>query len=232
MGFGTLFFGYFLILNIAYYTFTDTIAALVMALGLYKLSSVNRPFKGAFYSAFPFAALGIFELVVQILSMFNNSAGYEKLLSYTDTFRYVIIVTVTLFILLGIESVSAEVGLSALARRARYSMPFSLVIYLIMTILGIPNLQVIIDVKILVWLSVISQLAAFAMTVINLITIYRAYMKICMPDEKDNIIPDKPSRFEFVNKHREHTQQKQKEYIEYKLDKMQKKASNKNNKKK
>ena len=39
--------------------------------------------------------------------------------------------------------------------------------------------------------------------------------------------PDKPSRFEFINKHREHTLQKEREYAEYKLEKYKKKASKK-----
>ena len=49
MGFGTLFFGYFLILNVTYYGFTDAIAAAVMLLGFYKLSTVNSYFKYAAY---------------------------------------------------------------------------------------------------------------------------------------------------------------------------------------
>ena len=55
-------------------------------------------------------------------------------------------------------------------------------------------------------------------------------MKICMPEDVDNDVPDKPSRFEFVNKHREHTLQKQREYAEYKLEKFKKKNSKKKKK--
>ena len=55
-------------------------------------------------------------------------------------------------------------------------------------------------------------------------------MKICMPEDVDNNIADKPSRFEFINKHREHTLQKQREYAEYKLEKLNKKKSKKKKK--
>ena len=56
-------------------------------------------------------------------------------------------------------------------------------------------------------------------------------MKICMPDDKDNEVANTPSRFEFVNKYREHTAEKQKEYAEYKLSKMNAKSQAKNKKK-
>ena len=52
-------------------------------------------------------------------------------------------------------------------------------------------------------------------------------MKICMPEDKDNEVEDKPSRFGFVNKYHEHTAEKQREYAEYKLEKLKKKNSKK-----
>ena len=51
-----------------------------------------------------------------------------------------------------------------------------------------------------------------------------------MPEDVDNDYEEKPSRFEFINKHREHTLQKQREYAEYKLSRKQKKSSHKKKK--
>ncbi len=230
MGFGTLFFGWFLLLNITYYAFTDLIAALIMAMAFNKLSSVNKPFKGAFFTSIIFAGIGAFELVVQIIAMFKPSGGYEALLSYTDIFRYALVATLTLFMLLGIENVAEEVGLQTLAKKARYTMPFISAVYLILAVLSIQDLQRIVDVPVLALFSIISLLASLILNVVNLTTIYGAYMKICMPDDKDNDISDKPSKFGFVNKYREHSAEKQKEYIEYKLEKMKKKSSGKKKK--
>ena len=58
-------------------------------------------------------------------------------------------------------------------------------------------------------------------------------MRICMPGEKTYTEPRK-SKFEFVNKFREHEAEKQKEYAEYKLSKManQSKKKKKKGKKK
>lgn len=230
MGFGTLFIGYFLLLNVTYYTFTDVIAALVMAMGLFKLGAVNRQFKGAFYSSIAMAAVGLLELILQVYAMFIPNRDI-LLLSYTDIPRYLIIAVLTLFILMGIENVADEVGLASLAKRARLTMPFAFGIFAILSILSIHALEIIIDIKILATVSVLMLLASFALIIINLVTIYSAYMRICMPEDKDNDVSDKPSKFEFVNKYREHTAEKQREYAEYKLNKLKQK-NQKNQKKK
>lgn len=227
MGFGTLFFGYFLLLNITYFTFSDLIAALIMAMGLYKLSSVNRPFKNAFYASILFAVLGMAELVIGILEMFYPTKTTSELIEYITIPRCFVIAVVTLFILIGIENVADEVGLAALARRAHISLPFVLTTYTVSAVLEVPLLVSAVGVKILAIASAITLIAIFSVVIVNLITIYRAYMKICMPEDVDNDTPDKPSRFEFINKHREHTMQKQREYAEYKLEKYKKKKSKK-----
>ena len=227
MGFGTLFFGYFLLLNIISFSFTDLIASLVMAMGFYKLSTVNNHFKGAFYISFGLSAVGLLELGVDFYSIFVPSFASDTVLAYTTIPRSVIIATLTLFMLMGIESVADEVGLDALAKKARLSMPFTLIVYGISAILEIPYLEKIIDVKVLAILSVITLVAVMILVAINLVTVYSAYMKICMPEDKDNDPEDKPSRFGFVNKYREHNAQKQREYAEYKLEKLKKKNSKK-----
>lgn len=226
MGFGTLFFGYFLLLNITYFSFTDLIASLVMALGLYKLYSINTYFKGAFYTVFGLSAIGLAELVVEFLSMFIYQFNADAVLSYTTIPRSIIIAVITLFMLMGIENVAQEVGLSQLAKRARLSMPFVLIVYGFSALLEIPYLEKIIPVQIIAAASVVTLVAILVLVVVNLVTVYSAYMKICMPDEVDNDI-DKPSRFGFVNKYREHTAEKQREYAEYKLEKLKKRNSKK-----
>ncbi len=226
MGFGTLFFGYFLLLNITYFSFTDLIASLVMALGFYKLYGINNYFRGAFYTVFGLSAIGLVELGVEFYAMFAPTFDADAIFAYTTIPRSVIIAVITLFMLIGIENVADEVNLPTLASRARYSMPFTLVIYGISALLEIPYLERIIPVEVLAALSVFTLIAVLVIVVINLVTIYSSYMKICMPDEIDNDV-DKPSRFEFVNKYRERSEKKQREYAEYKLEKLKKKNSKK-----
>lgn len=227
MGFGTLFFGYFLLLNITYYTFTDLISALISALGLYRLSAVNRQFKSGFYISLVFAGIGLAELVFQFIAMFDTAYDISAALSYTAAPRYVAVAALTLLILTGIENVADEVGLSELAKRARISAPVNLILYCLLAILEIPGLEALINTAVLYYASVILLVLSLVATAINLVTVYRAYMKICMPDDVDNSIEEKPSRFSFVNRHREHTREKQREYTEYKLNKLKKKNSKK-----
>ena len=42
MGFGTLFIGYFLVLNLVNYGATDLIAGIIMMMEFYKLRTVNK----------------------------------------------------------------------------------------------------------------------------------------------------------------------------------------------
>ena len=52
-----------------------------------------------------------------------------------------------------------------------------------------------------------------------------------MPEDVDNDVKDKPSKFGFVNSFRKRNEEKSREYAEYKLDKMKSKASAKSAKK-
>ena len=232
MGFGTLFFGYFLLLNITNYTITDLIASLIMAMGLYKLSTVNTPFKNGFYTCLGFSLIGASELVLQIIAIFDPLFDVARVISYVAIPRYFIISIITAFILSGIDEVADGVGLKDLASRARRSIPFALIVYALSAILEVPELDTIkfMTMKVIAVISVIVLFATLITVSLNLITIYKAYAKICMPEDVDNSVPNKPSKFGFVNKFREHRAQKQMEYAEYKLEKFKKKISKKKKK--
>ena len=230
MGFGTLFIGYFLLLNITYFSFTDAICALVMALAFNKLTSVNKYFKFAFFGSVAFAVIGAIELIWKILSTFIYSLSEETLFVYTSIPRYLIIGFVVSSMLLGIENVSREVGLSNLREKTRHSLYFTAIVYTVGAIIEIPGLEAIIPLKILAYIGVFFLLALLIVTSVNLVNIYSAYMRICMPSEIEE--EDTPSRFGFINKFREHEKEKQREYVEYKLGKLNnKKRRNKNGKK-
>ena len=223
MGFGTLFIGYFLLLNITYFTVTDVICGLVMAIGLQKLSPVNRYFKGAFYVSLLFSALGLYELVLTGCDMFMKGFSADGLLSYCAIPRYVILALLSLLILDGIRDVSKEVGLGELSKKSYRQIFLSLSVYFLLTLLEFPGLEVIIDTRVLAIISIIMLLSLTVTIILNLVTIYSAYMRICMPGEKD--ITEKPSKFAFINKYREHNEQKQREYAEYRMEKIKKKNS-------
>ena len=227
MGFGTLFFGYFLLLNIAFYGFTDLIVGLIMLLALYNLSSVEQSFKKASALLIPFSAIGLIELVLEIYAMFISSSGLDTVFGIMGMARYFLLAPISYFILYGIENLALEVELVNLRYKARWVKIAAPLAFALSMVLEFPTLDAIIPPKALAIISFIVLLGGFIVTIVALTAIYMAYANICMPDESFD--GQKPSRFGFVNKFREYENKKQQEYAEYKLDKMKKKT-NKNKK--
>jgi len=230
MGFGTLFIGYFFLLNISNFTYTDIIAGMVVLLGLYKLSSVNKQFFYGAVCAAIFALFSLFELVITVLQFFELSFP-GMMLNYIAIPRYMLLFALTVLILRGVYEVAKEVDARALSKRARLSIPVS-TIYLVFAFADIP------EVAMLLGKTGAYAYVYFALVIIlilavayNLITIYKAYMQICMPDEKEKEV--KESKLGFVNKFRAYEERKSQEYAEYKLNKMkQRNEKRKNGKKK
>lgn len=223
MGFGTLFIGYFLLLNVTYYAYTDIIASLIMALGLYRLSSVNRYFKYTLYISLALAAVGATEFVREIILMFSPTQ--ELMLGFLPILRSAVLCALTVCMLLGIVDVAREVDLPALATRARRMTAPTAIIYVATVILDTPTLFSGVEPIVAAVIFVIVLIATLFLIIYNLITLYSAYMRICMPSE---LAPkEKQSRFGFVNKFRAYEDKKSAEYAEYKREKIKNKAKKK-----
>ena len=234
MGFGTLFVGYFLLLNVTFYGFTDVISALIVAMGLYRLSTVNREFKLGYYSSLVFATFGFIELIKEFILMFSPSTENKisAFLPYASMIRYALILTLTVFILKGIASVAKEVKLLDLKARANLFVPITIGVYLIAAFFEIPAISLIFPLQALAIMAFAILIMTFCLVIFNLITVYTAYMRICMPGDEDMESEEKPSRFEFVNKYRERKAEKEREYTEYQKQRLMKKAEKKAKKKK
>ena len=222
MGFGTLFIGYFLLLNVTYYSYTDLICALIMALGLYKLSTVNRYFKYTLYTALAFAAVGATEFVREIILMFSPTANLS--LDFLPILRSAVLCALTVCMLLGIKEVAAEVDLPSLAKRAERMLIPAALIYLPTIILDTPTLFVSVDPLAVAVFFALLLIATLFLHINNLITVYSAYMRICMPSE---LTQNKQSRFEFVNKFRKYEEEKSAQYAKYRQEKLKNKANKK-----
>ncbi len=226
MGFGTLFIGYFLLLNVTYFVYTDLISALVILMGLYKLSSVNSSFKIASYLAGAFSLFGLTELGITVYALFSPTFPLELVGSYITPLRYVVIAFMTFYILSGIRDVSEEVGLRKLMIKAKTYTPVCTAIILIAAIFDIPLLGDFIPDIALQVIAIFILLLLFILLCVNLSMIYSAYMKICMPEDRKEK-EEKKSKLGFVNKFREHEEEKRREYAEYKLEKLRKKNQKK-----
>ena len=215
MGFGTLFIGYFFLVNISYFEYTDIIAAMVMLLGLYNLSRFNRGFKLGFFFASAFAIFSLAEISFVILDLFEISTWAESFIDMFSIPRYLLIFGVTVSALIGIRDVANEVEADLLARKAAAIIPFTAA-YVIMAICEIPQTASLLGPAMpYVYTALIITHLIIVTTV--LITVYKAYSTICMPEDLEPEV--KKSRFEFVNKFREHEEEKNREYADYKIKK-------------
>ena len=181
MGFGVLFIGYFLLLNVVNYTFTDMIAATVMAFGLAKLSFVNKSFKYATVFALIFSAVGALEFVSQALVMLEI---LTEPFAFTYPIRTLSLFMTQCLIMRGIYEVAKEVELDRIAIKAKRSVPFICFTSLVSLYLDIPLFYSPLPQGVAPIIFTVNLLLTFALIIYNLIIIYQCYANICMPSEE------------------------------------------------
>lgn len=228
MGFGTLFIGYFLLLNLTYYGFTDVIAAAVMLLGLYKLSTVNKYFKAATVCTCLFLVFSLGEFGIAVYEMFFRQINSTILVSVMSIVRCLAVGALTVTMLKGIEDVAREVEVEELPKKASRLAIATVVIYALWIILEAP---LSFDSYLLAILSLITIIATIALLIVNLTVIYSCYMRICMPGDED-ITREKPSRFAFVNEYRARKAEREAELAKDRAERAKKKLDGRKAKKK
>ena len=124
--------------------------------------------------------------------------------------------------LIGMREVAREVGLAVIAERTRRLTYTTAVVYAMNMLLEVGDIVKIIDIRILLYISVMMLFATLVLVCFNLSQIYACYAHICMPGQ-DTQKP-RESRFGFVNAFRAHEEEKKQEYVDYKLAKLKKKA--------
>ena len=229
MGFGLLFIGYFLFLNVTYHSFTDLIAGLITVMAFYKLSTVNKYFKMNIVPSIMFSVFGAFQLFAEFADMFG--IGMSDITGYIAAPRFLLIGILSVVMLLGIEDVAKEVDVPETKHHVKIAKPLTYVIFPVCAILEFPAIQNIIPAGLPITVTAtVTLIGEFFIIIYNLVTVYSAYMRICMPEDIDNDVTDKPSRFGFVNSFRKHEEERSREYAEYKLQKLKKKAEKKRRK--
>lgn len=219
MGFGTFFIGYFLLLDISYYLLTDIIAGAVMMLGMARLARFNRGFRGAFCALGIFTAFALFELGVGIYDMLFSASISPTLISYLAISRSFLLAILTFTAFEGMREVAEEVGLSELSKKCKITAYISLPIYLLAIIAETPSLFTWASVQTAAVIAVISLLIGFVFVIINLFTIYTCYAKICMPEDIDNEANQNKKK-SFFDSFSERQEEANREYTEYKLEKL------------
>ncbi len=197
MGFGLLFLGVVLLLPTCFgYFYTVPVSAVVLVLALRKLAKVNTPFGYAMWLAILFGAGSVVEVVCRLLH-------WDVVTSVLDGVLYGCLLVFWVLVFTGLEWVSTETGLSALRTKA-YRQKVFCVIYLLPLLplnflVGsqLPEAMI----RLMSSLSLALMVVGMVVMVLNMTTIYEAYMRICMPEDLE--MEEKPSRFAFINKMRE-----------------------------
>ena len=229
MGFGILFIGYLFLLNLSFFAYTDILAGALMLLALEKLKVWNKGFKSAFFAAIPFLLIGIFEFSIKILVMFSAQIA-PSVSIIVESLRMLSLCPLHVCLLIGCKQITKEVGLEKMESRAMTLLPFAPLFYGSQCFMAIPSLFKNANEENLLTVRFILLLATLAFLFTTLRFIYKCYAKICLPSDAD--MPQKPSRFRFVNEYRAKKEAQLRAEMEAHIAEMKKKNENKKKKKK
>ena len=216
MGFGLLLMGYFLGMVMSLNIFGAFFRLAGFALAAYaarKLSDYHKGF--SFLTLASMLSVGVSVLgAISSLSAFlyDNMIIAEKLIGdgLATAFGYArygaeLIFTVALCV--AISLIAKETGEQKLRYVAIRNLALYCVYFVLQIICWLPHEYVGTLLQITA-LPAVAQLAGFALILLNLLMIFSCYRRIC--DESDVDMPQKPSRFEFVNQMRAEREEKEK----------------------
>ena len=226
MGFGTFFIGYFFLINITHFFFTDAIAALVMLMGAYKLSRFNKAFRYGLIFTAVFAVFSLFSFTAEVMNTFGGSDSLATALQYAGMARQLLVFGITLSQLIGIALVAKEVEANRLALSTKILIPFNSII-LVMAVLETPLTAIFGNAA--GYIFAVALIAFVIVIVANIVTIYKAYMQICMPEDLEP--KSKKAAGGILAKFAAHEEKKSREYAEYKINKDIERAKKRNGKK-
>ena len=230
MGFGTLFIGCFLLINISFYDFTDLVAALLMLVALSNLSRYNRPMKAAMLAAALFAVYALPAFLCAVLELFPPApSGLISVMSALLPLRYLLIGAVSVTVLLGIRSLADEVGLEKLKTRVDCILVLPIFASVLSALMSVEPLVSAIGQGAGAF-TLIALLLSLISTVLLISTVYAAYARICLPEDAD--MPERPSRFAFINRYRERKAERAAEEAKIRAELLRSKRENQKRKKK
>ncbi len=193
MGFGILFFGYFLTFAFTaskVYFFADVIGCVVMLVGLAKLSQYNRYYVGAVASATLFT---LFTLGSALMMLFKTSLGGGLDTAY-DVAKALSACGLHVFIFLGIRGISMGAECEKLVKKAERRLVMTSVYYaaLHIVLFTSPLYK-----EVASYVSLWVYVYWWVCFVLNLVLIYHAFGLLYSPEEEEKA--PKRSRFRIIN---------------------------------
>ncbi len=193
MGFGTLFFGYFVMFAFSLsnmYFFADIIGSLITAYAFTKLAQYNRYFNKATIAALAFL---LFSAVNASNMMFDIwSDGYIS--TVVNLLRVIAAAVTHIYMFLGARGISLGAEADKLAKKAERNLTMTVIYYVaysIVTNVAIENTEL--D----GYFDVVLLLYYIVCLVMNLAFIYRCFTFLAPADE--DVTERKRSRFRLIN---------------------------------
>jgi len=228
MGFGLLFIGYFVATLMTINKFGAYIRVIgyaIVAFSASKLNKYNRTFTYLSFSAILMIAVSLLLALSDIMTLFSiNSVfvgnSFISIMGYVEMFFSLIFNAVMLYC---IRSIAIETDVSKIAVGAIRNLIF-ICIYYVLTLIGMLPFDFAKEYS--VYFSAPVLILYFVWIILNLVLIFSCYSRIC--DENDIDMVRKPSRFAFVNKMREESEQRQREAAERRAEQKSLKRERKN----
>ncbi|MBE6597245.1 MAG: hypothetical protein E7641_06195 [Ruminococcaceae bacterium] len=215
MGFGILFFGYFITYLMAmnpWGCFFRAFGYLMMCSGIMKLTQYNKNFTYSVYASFLLGLINICFSVVEIYDMVFLSPSpfgetFMKVITNLETGTVLIF---HLLLLFAVRSIAKETESDKIAFGAIRNLIFVVAYFLLSFIKFMPfefvksynrNMTLPLFLLYLGWI------------VMDLVLLFSCYSGIC--DENDREMKRKPSRFEFINQYREELDAREAKAMEF-----------------
>jgi len=229
MGFGILFFGYFMAMLIFLGAFSvcRAIGSALMAWAAVKLRRYHRMFDLLLWMSLISVVFYGVRAVSDIPLWLTGKALFSD--TVINIFSVIDIPLTFLFhvcMLMGIHAIAKETGVEKAVLAAIRNLVFYVLVLILQLLSFIPTV-------VTRNLDVVAMILSFVLSVLNLILIFRCYAKIC--DSEDTEMEQKRSRFTFVNRYREELERKNQKAMaaemEYRREKKERRERRKNGKK-
>ena len=204
MGFGYLFVGYVLTVNVVAHSYTDFIAYALMLLGMMTLKDYGPRLKTAYHAAWPLLAIGIIEFLLNGASflgfspakLFDFPMTDAELLMEADLCNHILLLIFTFLLLRGLRMLARETDTFALETRVFRNQIFAPLYHLPMAFLNMPfeseKVSTVQSYMVFPFL-----LFGFVYLILQAKLIFSFYMWICPEDDVD--MERRPSKLGVIN---------------------------------
>ena len=205
MGFGYLFVGTVLTVNVVAHGFTDLIAYILLLMGMMTLKDYGTRLKSAYYAAWPLLAVGAIELFVtgadfleiDLAALIGFGTTNESLSRDAGLLNQIALLVFTFLLLRGLRTLAQETDSPSLEVRAFRNQIFAVLYHVPMAFLNIPfTAKPLIAAQNYMFYPFL--LFGFIYLILQAKLIFSYYMWICPEDDVE--MERRPSRIPFLNK--------------------------------